>query len=324
MWKLPEKRIEETVSDQNDTNKIVENRQQNKHNPNSSNFNKDEIDKHHERNGYIFVVSTHGNCGHVEEEAKTPSTDEILDNTEIMSNSFKSSIRSTDNTKDDGYASYAYTNTAVVTEHAHNIEKHKESHVKSCKTRTKNFEEGDPKEFKYITKFPKKTLTPKTNSIIDSFKSLLRNGVFVSFAIATALLNVSVNVFLFLIVDIFRDKGFISADSSLALLLMSLFSIVGRFSSGSLTLIPHVTVLSISCAGAFALAISHVSVMFVKSSTMMLFISSVFGVCMGIGRAQFVVTTSRLLDRQHLSIGVGVTFALYGPFNILIGPICGE
>lgn len=304
LWKIPEKTIEEEVSAENKKDERVTSSHQNMcYASDSLKSAKDENNKDHEKNVNILDVSklfkeksneNHDSSSFIA-EATNSATNNKLDNNDITFNSCKSSHVKADNNEFKGQTPFADKHTAVhvVTEYANHIE-HKE------------------------------TTKPNANKIIDSFRTLLSNWIFVLFAFAATLLNVSVNVFLFLLVDIFRDKGLFTTDSSLALLLMSLFSILGRFSSGALTLIPYVTVLSISCAGSLVLAISHVSVIFIDSPTMILLLSSVFGICMGIARAQVTVTTSQLLDRQHLSIGVGVTFALYGSFNIFVGPLCGE
>ena len=161
-------------------------------------------------------------------------------------------------------------------------------------------------------------------SAIDSFKTLLINKMFVSFAIATTFSNVSLNVYLYLLVDIFRDKGFTSDNSSLALLLINLASLLGHFSSGGLTVIPHITVLGIAIIGSCVWAISQIAMIYTKLLTLTIFVSCIYGVCYGIIRAQLTVGISRLLDFQHLSVGMGVLFTFYGCINTLVGPVSGK
>lgn len=160
-------------------------------------------------------------------------------------------------------------------------------------------------------------------SVLDSLKQLALNPSFVLFAIGMGVAYPALGILFIFIVDLFLDAGLTDSDASLGLLLVHMFSILGRLLPGVVMQSGHLATLSVPIVAAMVTSAAMVGLALVKSLEVDLFLCCLIGVPYGMFVAVFSVTSLKLVGIKRLSNAIGVLFTLNGLGSGMAGPISG-
>lgn len=161
-------------------------------------------------------------------------------------------------------------------------------------------------------------------TVFESLKELALNPSFVLFAVGMGIAYPALGILFIFIVDLFMDAGLTIEEASLGMLLVHLFSILGRLIPGILMQSKRVSTLSVPIVASVVTSISMAGLAYANILELCLFLCCLIGVPYGIFVSVFSVTSLKLAGISRLSNAIGVLFTLNGLGTAIAGPTSGR
>lgn len=161
-------------------------------------------------------------------------------------------------------------------------------------------------------------------TFLKAIRTICGNPPFFIYACGAGLAYQSVVMLVIFIQDIFLDAGLTKEDASLALLLINLFSTLGRLIPGSLFQLKCISTFTVPMIASILSTVSLIaSYMFTYLALKLVFLC-VGGLSLGMFVSMLGVMALRFFDPTVLSTGIGLTMTSFGIAVAVFGPISGK
>ena len=162
------------------------------------------------------------------------------------------------------------------------------------------------------------------SNIVMHIKSVLCNKCFMLVVFGTIFAIPSVMIILMFVGDIYADNELTNDDVAFGLLLVNIFSLIGRLLLGFAMHTKFISTLLLPLLCSLVSAVIFLLFPFVKARGLILTLTGIFGVPIGMFTSMYTVLTLKLIDTNLLPVAIGIFYTLNGIVNLAYGPLNGK